>query len=246
MGSSRRRLAPPSRARARWRRCDGARSTPRRAARPRIGPSCKSKLHLCGRRARAGPDPDPLPTTPATPRRAARSAPAPSDEAPAASDGGMCAVRKPLIQGVESGGRDIFHPAGTAFSSARCSPHRSRFIVSRAAGDAPGYADAPPAPGVERSGTRTPAYPRGSASGASARKPAAHVPPTDRTLSFPGDLGIIVGASAFSRRAFAVARRERRTRVVMKVNVSEPPTPARTAARIRYGSGAPRISPIPR
>ena len=51
VGFSRRRLAPPGHAGGAG---DGARSTPKRAARPRIGPSWKGKMRRCGRRASAG------------------------------------------------------------------------------------------------------------------------------------------------------------------------------------------------
>ena len=61
----------------------------------------------------------------------------------------------------------------------------------------------------------------------------------------PGDLGINGGASAFNGLALAVARYERRTQVVMKANVSGPPTPAHDAAWICRKAGAPPISRIP-
>ena len=55
MGFSRWRLVlPEARGGAEDRR-DGARSTPKKVARPRVGPSCKGKVRRCGRRARAGP-----------------------------------------------------------------------------------------------------------------------------------------------------------------------------------------------
>ena len=64
-------------------------------------------------------------------------------------------------------------------------------------------------------------------------------------LSSPGDIGIIGGASAFNGLALAVARCGRST-VVMKVNVSKPPTRPRKVARVCREAEPPPSSSFPR